>query len=62
MARLGSAVRISANLQKIPRLVGRLGSGPRIRGSVRMRSTDSASCQIFVLTAREKSWEGNCPR
>jgi len=50
--RLASGVRVCISFQKIPRLVGYLGSGLRIppRGSDRVRSTGfSASFHIFDL-------------
>ena len=52
---LGSGARVSASFQKIPHIVGRLGSGVWVIASLQI--------QIFALTADGNvlAGEGNCP-
>jgi len=45
VGRLGSGLRDSASFQEIPRLVSRLGSGPRVVGRLGSGLRDSASFQ-----------------
>ena len=60
VGRLGSGLRDSASFQEIPRLVSRLGSGPRVVGRLGSGVRVSASFQIFALTAGDVLSGGDC--
>jgi len=49
VGRIGSGVRVSASFQKNARLVGRLGSGPRLVGRIGLEVWVGASFQKNCL-------------